>query len=238
MYFIIFISYIYKGFADNIVFYSSNKNYLIVIIIFFRYHYIPILELWLRFLYLQSFTVQLATQKFLDSVDVGLGFIIANFPKRKSYHFGLFFAIIFETFSPQIMLALKHCVAIIFKPFKDNMYVVISMNKHVSLLKELAPVSHFFRREEQNFSFFIDFSVLVEKMFSSSFVLSPDCFRTVLVVCHSTEPYPSAFWRVQLCATFLIFEYLVNINIFLFHCLNVFIVCYSHFHNLNVFYCL
>ena len=125
------------------------------------------------------------------------------------------------------MLAFKSCVAIIFKPFKDNMYVAISMNKHVSLLEELAPVSHFFRREEKNFSFFIDFSVLVEKMFSSIFVLSPDCFRTVLVVCHSTVPHPSTYWRVQLCTVLFIFEYLVNINIFLFHCLNVF---YSPFH--------
>ena len=112
------------------------------------------------------------------------------------------------------------------------------MNEHVSLLEKLAPISHFVGREEQNFSFFIDFSVLVEKVFSSSFVLSPDCFRTVLVVCHSTVPYLSAFWRVQFCTVLFIFEYLVNINIFLFHCLNVFIVFYSHFHNLNVFYCL
>ncbi len=133
------------------------------------------------------------------------------------------------------MLAFKSCVAIIFKPFKDNMYVVISMNKHVSPLEKLAPVSQFFRREEQNFSFFIDFSVLVEKVFSSIFVLSPDCFRTVLVVCHSTVPHPSAYWRVQLCTILFIFEYIVNINIFLFHCLNVFIVCYSPFHNLNVY---
>ena len=118
------------------------------------------------------------------------------------------------------------------------MYVSVSMNEHVSLLEKLAPISHFVGREEQNFSFFIDFSVLVEKVFSSSFVLSPDCFRTVLVVCHSTVPYLSAFWRVQFCTVLFIFEYLVNINIFLFHCLNVFIVFYSHFHNLNVFYCL
>ena len=77
----------------------------------------------------------------------------------------------------------NQCLILVFLEDTDDFHSHTLKNKHVSLLEELAPVSHFIGREEQDFSSLHPFSVLVEGVLSV-LVLSPDCFRFLLVCCN------------------------------------------------------